>query len=426
MSEAPPARHDGGSLLSVSTVSAGFLAVLVSYAGPLLVYLQAARAMQVPDAAFTSWVFAISMAAGLSSLILSLWARAPVITAWSAPGSVLLISIGTGMPFPDIVGAYIVAALAILIIGATGMFDRLVRALPAPVAAGMMAGILFGFGVDAMSALGSVPLLFTLLLAAFLILRILVPNLAIIGVLALGLLLASLTQDVSFGQLHLALARPQLTPPAFSLQAMLGLAVPLIIVTLSGQFLPGMAILRAHGYHVAARPIIVLSALTSLPAALLGGITTALASITMAFCASPEAHPDPHRRYGAGIACGLFFCTGGIFAGSIVQLLTMLPETMIAMLAGFALLGAIQKSLADMLSSPTGAQAGLLTFMVAASGVDLLGVNAAFWGVLVGLAAWHLPALLRRSGQGFTNSDAAGAVKSGASDKEGAPHEELP
>ncbi len=390
MSDAATCPHRLRAALTPATISAGFLAVLISYAGPLLIYLQAARAMQIPADVFSSWVFAISMAAGLSTLALSLWARAPVITAWSAPGTALLIAIGTGLPMAEITGAYIIAALTILAIGLTGLFDRLVRALPAPVSAGMMAGILFSFGVNAMAALGTAPLAFIILLAAFLLLRALTPGLAVIGVLVLALGLKRVLYHIPLTGIGVHLPTLVVTTPEWSFAATLGLAVPLIIVTLSGQFLPGMAILRANGYDLPARPIIVLTALISVPAALLGGITTALASITIAFCASPEAHADPQRRYGAGVACGLFYCLGAVFAGSVVTLITLLPQDIVAMLAGFALLGAIQKSLADTLAPGAGAQAGLLSFMVTASGVNLFGISAAFWGVVAGLAAWHL------------------------------------
>ena len=388
--------HRLSAALTPSTISAGFLAVLISYAGPLLIYLQAARAMQIPEDVFSSWVFAISMAAGLSTLALSLWARAPVITAWSAPGTALLIAIGTGLPMAEITGAYIIAALTILAIGLTGLFDRLVRALPAPVSAGMMAGILFSFGVNAMAALGTAPVAFLILLTVFLLLRVLTPGLAVIGVLVLALGLTRFLYDIPLTGIGFHAPRLVVTVPEWSFAATLGLAVPLIIVTLSGQFLPGMAILRANGYDLPARPIIVLTALISVPAALLGGITTALASITIAFCASPEADADPQRRYGAGVACGLFYCLGAVLAGSVVTLITLLPQNIVAMLAGFALLGAIQKSLSDTLAPDDGAQAGLLSFMVTASGVNLFGISAAFWGVIAGLAAWHIGRIGRR------------------------------
>lgn len=395
-----PAWREAAAAMSPSTVTAGFLSVLVSYAGPLLIYLQAARAMGASDAGFSSWVMAISLAAGATSIGLSLLTRAPIVTAWSAPGTVLLISIGSDLPFSDVVGAFLVSALVILALGITGLFDRLVAAIPKPVASGMMAGILFGFGLTAMGAIGTAPVIFAVLVTAYLVFTVLLPRYAVVIMLAVGLLLAWLVEGVPMGEIRLTLAHPVLTWPTFSVQALAGLALPLILTTLTGQFLPGMAILRANGYRVAARPIVVICALASLPSALFGGITTALASITLALCAAPDAHPDTARRYAAGVACGLFFCLGGLLAGTIVQLLTLLPVAVIALLAGLALLGAIAKSLGDTLSpegtTPSDRQAGLLAFMVTTSGVSLLGIGAAFWGVAVGMAAVALSALAAR------------------------------
>ena len=179
-------------------------------------------------------------------------------------------------------------------------------------------------------------------------------------------------------------------------EALLGLALPLFVTTLTGQFLPGMAILRANGYAVSARPVLVLAGLASLPAALFGGITTALAAITLALCAGSDAHPDPDRRYAAGVAAGAFFCLGGIFAGSVVAPLALLPVEMIALLAGLALLGAILKSLTDTVTAPENVQAGLLTFIVTTADIDLLGIGSAFWGIVVGVASVHTVRFARR------------------------------
>lgn len=386
-------RNTGGHWPAILT--AGFLVVLVSYAGPLLVYLQASRAMGVSAAEFSSWVFAISITAGLTSIGLSLWTRAPVVTAWSAPGTVLLISLGTGMPFAEVVGAFLVAAAAILVLGATGLFDRLVAAIPGAVADGMMAGILFGFAVQAMAGAAEAPGVVAILVAGYFAFGALAPRYAMLMLLALGLLLSWAFYGVNPGAVGLALAEPRLTMPAFTLEAALSLALPLVLTTVTGQFLPGLTILRANGYEVAARPIILVSSLASIVAAFFGGITTALAAITLALCAGPESHPDPGRRWMAGVAAGCFFCLGGIFAGSIGRLLALLPAQIIALLAGLALLGAILKSLGDMVAAGRDAQAGLVTFAITTAGVSIWGVGSAFWGVLAGMGAVALTRVVR-------------------------------
>ncbi|MGE0280442.1 MAG: benzoate/H(+) symporter BenE family transporter [Rhizobiaceae bacterium] len=377
-------------------VSAGFLVVLVSYAGPLLIYLQAAHSMGVSAAEFSSWIFAISMAAGVTSIALSVWSRAPVVTAWSAPGTVLLISIGTAMPFGEVVGAFIVAALAILVLGATGLFDRLVAAIPAAVADGMMAGILFGFGVHAMGGIAEAPGVMALLIGGYFAFGALVPRYTMLLLLALGLLLSWVVYGVSPGSIGFAFAAPRLTWPVFTVEAALSLALPLVITTVTGQFLPGLTILKSNGYEVAAKPIILVSSLASVVAAFFGGITTALAAITLALCAGPDSHPDPGRRWLAGVAAGIFFCLGGIFAGSVGRLLALLPVQVVGLLAGLALMGAILKSLGDMLGAREDAQAGLVTFTITTAGVSIWGIGSAFWGVVAGVAAVAITRIVRR------------------------------
>lgn len=376
--------------IAPSTIAAGFLVALIGYAGPLLIYLQASEAMGFSGVVFSSWVFAISLAAGVSSILLSLWLKIPAVTAWSAPGTVLLISIGQTIPFTEIVGAYLVTALVILVIGASGLYDRLVAAIPRTVASGMMAGILFRFGADAMASLGSEPVMFVILLTAFLVLSVWTPRYTVIFLLGIGVALAWGVYDVPVENVSATLATPVLTMPVFSAEAFLSLGVPLVLITLSGQFLPGIAIIRANGYDISARPTLVVASLTSIPAAFFGGITTALAAITAALCASPAAHADPNRRYTAGVAAGVFLCLSGVFAGSIVELLVLLPASMIALLAGLALLGAILRGLSDTLAGPDDVQAGLLAFIITTADFSLWGVSSAFWGVVVGVAAVHL------------------------------------
>lgn len=385
---------DGGHWAGI--ISAGFLVVLVSYAGPLLIYLQAANAMGASAAEFTSWVFAISVGAGVASIVLSLWLKIPVATAWSAPGTVLLISLGTGLPFAEVVGAFLVTAAVIFILGATGLFDRFVALIPRAVADGMMAGILFGFGLQAMEGIAEAPFVVGGLLIAYFALMASVPRYALLVLLAIGLALSWQVYGVSPDAIGIGFAEPRFVSPSFSIEAVLSLALPLVLTTLTGQFLPGITILRANGYAVSARPLIVVSSIASIFAAFFGGITIALAAITLALCAGPEAHPDPRRRWLAGVAAGVFFCLGGIFAGSLVGVLTLLPVEIIAMLAGLALLNAILRGMTDMLASPEDAQAGLVTFIVTTTGVSILGVSSAFWGVVVGIGAVAVTRAVRR------------------------------
>lgn len=372
--------------ISTTAVGAGFLAVMVSYSGPLLLYLSAAEAMEISTSMFVSWAFAISMAAGLSSIFLSLWLRVPISMAWSAPGTVLLISIGTSMSIAEIIAAYLVVAASLILIGVSGLFERLVRVLPPAVTNGMMAGILFGFGLRAAQGFATDPVIVGMLIAAFVVLTVLVPRYAVLCLLGIAVLLTALLYDAPIGDVDLVIATPIAWMPEFSLTAIATLALPLLITTLSGQYLPGVAILRANGFNVSTRPILVVGGIASVGAAFFGGISIALASITAAFCASPDSHEDLSRRYIAGVASGCFYCLGGIFAGTIVDFLILLPTAVIALLAGLALLPAIQKFMTEMLGGDD-IQAGLLTFLFTTSGMTMFGVGSAFWGVLIGLLA---------------------------------------
>lgn len=375
--------------LSLPAVAAGFLAVLVSYAGPLAIFFQAGASAGVSPAMMTSWVWAISIGAAVSGMVLSFWLRAPVVTAWSAPGTALLVTLFPDLSLNEAVGAYLTAAAITLVIGLSGSFDALVRAIPRGVAAGMMAGILFQFGAGAFTAIDGSPALALGMLAAYLLGRRCWPKYSLILLLLTGIGLAVALEGASLAGLRWELATPQLIKPEWSLAATLSLALPLVLVSLSGQFLPGMAILQGAGYRVPARPVLAVTSLMSLPMALFGGISIVVAAITAAICAGKDAHEDPGRRYVAGVFNGVFYLVGGLFAGTIVSLFTSLPVAFVAVLAGLALLGAIGGNLAAALEQPKGREAALIAFIVTASGLSLFGLSSALWGVVFGLAA-HL------------------------------------
>lgn len=373
--------------LSVPAVAAGFLAVLVSYAGPLLIFRQAADAAGVSAEAFSSWVMAISLAAGVTGIGLSLWFRAPIVTAWSAPGTALLVTLAPTMPMGEVVGAYLLAALALVVLGASGLIDRVMRLIPPPVAGGMMAGILCQFGFGAMQAAETVPVIFGVMLLVWLGFGATAPRFAALALLAVGLALAWGTGMIRQPEAVTAFPVPTLTMPVFTLEAAIGFAAPLAVVTLAGQFIPGLAVLRGFGYGVPARPVVTVISLASLPSAFFGGVPSALASITAALCAGPDGHPDPDRRYMAGVFNGVFYLLGGVFAVAVVTLIAALPGEIIRILAGLALVGAIGASLRTATIGDAPPVAGVLAFLVTASGATPLGVSGAFWGLVAGCLA---------------------------------------
>ncbi|WP_045459943.1 benzoate/H(+) symporter BenE family transporter [Caballeronia cordobensis] len=374
---------------SVSAVSAGLLAVIISYAGPLAIFFQAAHAAHVGNEVVASWVWSISMGAALSGIVLSAWLKQPVITAWSAPGTALLVTLFPGMPVSEAIGAYIVAGACIFALGVSGFFDQIVKRIPKGIACAMMAGILFQFGVNVFKSVAVTPALALGMLASFIVFRRFAPRYCLILVLAFGGVLAVALGLTHFESVSLHITRPVFTMPTWSWQSTVSLAVPLVIVSLTGQFLPGFAILRASGYETPTRPVLVTTSLTSMLVAFSGGITIVIAAITAALCTGPDAHRDPRRRYVAGIANGLFYLIGGCFAGTVVMLFAALPNAFVAVLAGLALLGAIAANIVGLVQDEAHREASFITFIATASNMSFLGLGSAFWGIVLGTLA-HL------------------------------------
>lgn len=376
--------------LSIPAITAGFVAVLVSYSGPLAIFFQAAQSAEISSTMMTSWVWAISIGAAVSGIFLSLWLKVPVVTAWSAPGTALLVTLFPGLTLNEAVGAYLTAAVIIFLIGVTGSFDRIIRLIPPGIASAMMAGILFQFGVGVFDSLASVPALAIGMIIAYLLFKRLTPRYSLVLLLIAGITLAVLLEGASLEGVSLQLAEPQFIRPEWSWNATLSLAIPLVLVSLTGQFLPGMAILRTSGYSTSAKPIVIVASVTSFFTAFFGGITTVIAAITAAICTSKEAHEDPAKRYVAGVANGVFYLLGAIFAGTIVALFTSLPGEFVAVLAGLALLGAITSNISAFAAEKSHLEASVITFIATASGISFLGLGSAFWGVVVGALAYNL------------------------------------
>ena len=375
---------------SVSAITAGFVAVLVSYSGPLAIFFQAAQSADISSTMMTSWVWAISMGAAISGILLSMWLKVPVVTAWSAPGTALLVTLFPELSLNEAVGAYLTAAILLFGIGITGSFDRIIQLIPPGIASAMMAGILFQFGVGIFESLRNVPTLAIGMMIAYLVFKRLTPRYSLICLLLVGVVLAVLLEGASLEGVSVQLAQPQFIQPDWTWNATLSLAIPLVLVSLTGQFLPGMAILRTSGYMTPAKPIVTVASVTSLLTAFFGGITTVIAAITAAICTSKEAHEDPDKRYVAGVANGVFYLVGGLFAGTIVALFTSLPNAFVAVLAGLALMGAISSNISAFAAEKSHLEASVLTFVATASGVSFLGLGSAFWGVVVGGLAYNL------------------------------------
>lgn len=390
---------------SLSAVVAGFIATVISYAGPLVIIFQAAKAGGLPHELMSSWVWTISIGSGVLGILLSLRYRVPIVIAWSAPGSALLVTMLPNISMNQAVGAYLVSNLVILLVGLSGAFDKVIGKLPAAISAAMLAGILFRFGTDLFVSVKDQPWLVLAMFATYLLCKRAMPRYAVMAVLVVGVAMAVGSGELRSEALVLGLAKPVWITPEFSWQVILGVAFPLVMVALTGQFVPGMAVLRNAGYQTPASPLISGSALGTLLLAPFGCHGLNLAAITAAICTGKESHEDPAKRYVAGVSGGVFYLLLGVFGATLVSVFTAFPAALIAALAGLALLSAIGAALHGAMSIPADREAALITFLVTASGMSLLGLSAAFWGLIFGIAA-HLLLTLRKP--------AAAPVKQGA------------
>lgn len=372
--------------MSAPAVVAGFVAVLVGFTSSVAIVFQAAQALGATPAQTSSWIWALGLGMGITSLGLSLWTRQPVLTAWSTPGAAL-IAASSGLSMAEGIGAFIVCAALILLFGVTRWFERLMDRIPMALAAALLAGVLARFGLDAVLTVKSAPLMVLAMAAAYLLGKRFFPRYAVPAVLAAGVAVAALQGRLQLGAVDWAWAQPVWTTPSFSLAAIIGVGLPLFLVTMASQNLPGVAAQRASGYQTPISASISATGLASLLLAPFGGYAFNLAAITAAICMGREAHEDPARRYTASVAAGVFYIAIGLAGGAVVGLLSAFPRELVAAVAGLALLGTIAGGLAAALKDEQHRDAAILTFLVTLSGLTLLGIGSAFWGVVAGSAA---------------------------------------
>ncbi|MDH4146262.1 MAG: benzoate/H(+) symporter BenE family transporter [Acidimicrobiia bacterium] len=375
--------------LSVSTATAGFVAVLVGFTSTVAVVFAAAQAFEATPAQTTSWVWAIAVGCGSLSVALSLWRRVPVMIAWSTPGAAVLASAASGAGFTmgEAAGAFVVCSIAIALVGFSGLFERLMQVVPLGLAAALLAGALTRFALDGFVSAQAEPLLVVGMLAAYLAGRRVAPRYAMVGVLVSGVLLAVMGGDLHAEDLRWSLARPVWLAPTFSLSAVVSLAVPLFVVTMAGQNLPGVAAIRTAGYEVPLSKVIGATGAAGVLLAPFGGYALNLAAITAAICLGPEAHEDPDRRYSAAVVNGVLYMALGIFAGAVTGLLAAFPAALVRALAALALVGTITANLAAALADERSREPAILCFLVTLSGVTLAQIGSAFWGAVAGVVA---------------------------------------
>ncbi len=372
--------------LSLSAVAAGFVTVLVGFASSAVIVFQAAQSLGASPEQISSWMWALGLGMGATCIGLSLRYRMPVVTAWSTPGAAMLIGSAAGVPLSDAVGAFLLSAAMIALAGFSGFFERMISRIPISLASGMLGGVLLRFGLDAFAAmktqLGMVLTMFAVYLAA----RRLLPRYAVILTLLVGIAFATGLGLLGMDGLSLRLARPIFVAPTLSFAAVAGIALPLFLVTMASQNVPGVAVIRASGYAVPVSPAVGWTGVATLLLAPFGAFALNLAAITAAICMGREAHEDPDRRYVAAVAAGVFYLVVGLFGATVAALFAAFPRELIVAIAGIALLGTIGNSLAAALREESEREPALVTFLVTASGLSLAGIGSAFWGLLAGVA----------------------------------------
>lgn len=370
---------------SLSAVAAGFVTVLVGFASSAVIVFQAAQSLGADAAQISSWMWALGLGMGLTCIGLSLRYRMPVVTAWSTPGAAMLIGSAAGVPLSDAIGAFVLSAILIAIAGFSRLFERSLSRIPVSLASAMLAGVLLRFGLDVFVAMRTQLGMALTMFAVYLLARKLVPRYAVILTLLVGIAFAGGNGLLQLDGLRLDLAKPVFAMPTISAAAIFGIALPLFLVTMASQNVPGVAVIRASGYAVPISPVIGWIGVVNALLAPFGAFALNLAAITAAICMGREAHEDPDRRYVAAVAAGVFYVLIGLFGATVAALFAAFPKELVMAIAGIALLGTLGNSLAVALRDESDREPALITFLVTASGLTLGGIGSAFWGLLAGV-----------------------------------------
>ena len=368
-------------------ISAGFIAPLVGYTSSAAIIFQAANSTGANDAMITSWFWALGLGMGLSTIGLSLFFKQPILTAWSTPGAAILVTSLAGVPMAEAIGAFLLCSVLLTLVGLSGWFDRLMAFMPPSIAAAMLAGVLLPFAMHMIMSLESQLVLVLMMIMTFFISRVFWPKLAIMVTFLMGIMIAGVQNLIVWQSLSLQISSPIWTAPEWSLSAAIGVAIPLFIVTMASQNLPGIVVLRSHGYDAPAAPLITWTGITGLIMAPFGGFAFNLSAIMAAICMGKDVDADPQQRYRSAVWAGLFIVATGIFADSLTGLFNSLPQALVVSIAGLALLGTISSSLSAALVQESERIPAMITLITTASGVALWGIGSAFWGLVLGVLA---------------------------------------
>ena len=385
--------------LSWSTFTAGFVAVLVGFTSSIAIVFQAAQAFGATQEMLASWVWAISIGMGLTTAIPSLMIRKPVMVAWSTPGAAVLASAGLagGFTMGQAVGAFMASAALIVLIGASGWFEALTKRIPLSIASALLAGVLARFGLAGFAAAQTALPLVLLMLLTYLLGKRFMPLYAVPMTLLFAILFVAGQGGFSDVAIPTGLTWPVYVAPEFSWSAMVSLALPLFVVTMASQNMPGVAAIKACGFGderanggdagLPISRILTMTGVATLVFAPFGAFSLNLSAITAAMCMGPQSHPDKARRYTAAVCCGLIYIALGLFGATIMAMLSAFPQALVVAIAGLALMATIGNGLASALHKESDREAAMVTFLITLSGVVIGGVGSAFWGLLAGSLA---------------------------------------
>ncbi|MCX4549944.1 MULTISPECIES: benzoate/H(+) symporter BenE family transporter [unclassified Streptomyces] len=373
------------SFAPVTAVSAGFLATLIGVTSSVAIVFTAARTAGATTGELGSWVLALGIGMGVTCIGLSLRYRAPVVTAWSTPGAALLVTGLHGVSMAEAVGAFLLSAVLIVVSGVTGWFERVMNRIPVPLASALLAGVLIQFGTGLFGEMQKNATITVPLFLAYLAGRRWFPRYAVVAALAVGIAATAWQGSWKLDHFQLALAHPEFVRPEFSWQVLVGVGLPLFVVTMASQNLPGVAVLRNAGYATPISPLLTWTGCVNAVLAPFGCFGLNLAAITAAICTGEEAHPDRTKRYLASVWAGVFYLGVGVFGGTVGWLLTAMPGALVMGIAGVGLLGTIGGALGSALSDADLREPAVVTLLATASGITLFGIGSTFWGLLAGV-----------------------------------------
>ncbi len=371
------------------SASAG-TAVVVGFAASILIIMEAARAVGASPSQQASWAASLCFGMAITSLVLSWRYKMPIITAWSTPGAVLIATSGAGISYEKALGAFVVAGLLMAATALITPISRVIARIPAPIAAAMLAGVLLKYTLGVPGAALAMPYYVTPLIALFFVLRMGYALFAVPVIVVLAVAFAAFGGQMQGPCCGFGITSLELVTPQFDYAVVIGLGVPLYLVTMASQNLPGFAVLRAAGYQPPVSPCLFVTGIGSALLAPFGSHAVNMAAITASLVTGPDTHPDMEQRWKTVFPYAVMYIAVGLAAATCIEILGALPKPLITAVAGLALFSPLMGGMAAMVKEPREIEAALVTFMVTASGLAIYSIGSAFWGLVAGLLVWGL------------------------------------